>query len=401
MGRPNVVFILIDDMGWMDIGCYGSSFYETPNLDRLCGEGMRFTDAYASCPVCSPTRASILTGRYPARVGVTEWIGGHAVGKLIGASYLDHLPLEEHTIASALRDGGYRTYHVGKWHLGGEPFWPEKQGFDVNIGGCEWGCPYKGYFDPYGIPTLPSHQPGEYLTDRLTDEAIRLLRGNGDDPFFLYLPYYAVHTPIQAPPDDIPYFEEKARRTGLDDEQTFEVDGQFPCWHKRHLRITRRLVQSDAGLRRHDQAPGLEHRPTAGRAGPDGQGRGHHRRLHQRQRRTGHRRRLTHLQRAARRGQGLDVRGRHARMPAGAVAGPRRAGQRLRHARHQPGLLPDPPGSGGPEPDPRAALRRRQPDAAAGRGERPRPRGHLLALPALLATRAARPAAPCARATGS
>ncbi len=182
MSRPNVVFILIDDMGWKDIGCYGSSFYETPNLDRLRAEGMLFTDAYAACPVCSPTRASILTGRYPARVGVTNYISGHARGKLIDAPYIDHLPLEEHTLASAMRDGGYRTYHVGKWHLGGEPYWPEKQGFDVNVAGCDWGMPHKGYFSPYGIPMLEEGPEGEYLTDRLTDEAIALLRANGDAP---------------------------------------------------------------------------------------------------------------------------------------------------------------------------------------------------------------------------
>ena len=245
MSRPNVVFILIDDMGWKDIGCYGSSFYETPNLDRLRAEGMLFTDAYAACPVCSPTRASILTGNYPARVGVTNYISGHARGKLIDAPYIDHLPLEEHTLASAMRDGGYRTCHVGKWHLGGEPYWPEKQGFDVNVAGCDWGMPHKGYFSPYGNPMLEEGPEGEYLTDRLTDEAIALLRANGDAPFFLNLPYYAVHIPIQAPAEETRYFEEKARRMGLDKVEAFAVDGPFPCEHKRHLRITRRLVQSD------------------------------------------------------------------------------------------------------------------------------------------------------------
>ncbi|MBN4061246.1 sulfatase-like hydrolase/transferase, partial [bacterium AH-315-I18] len=140
MHRTNVVLVLLDDFGWKDSTCYGSTFYETPNLDKLASQGMRFTDAYASCPVCSPTRASLLTGKYPARVGVTNWIdhsGSHPnCGKLIDVPYVKHLPLEEHTLASALRDADYQTWHVGKWHLGLEPYWPKKQGFDVNIGGC-------------------------------------------------------------------------------------------------------------------------------------------------------------------------------------------------------------------------------------------------------------------------
>ncbi len=245
MAPPNFVFILIDDLGWRDLACYGSTFYETPNLDRLAAEGMRFTDAYAACPVCSPTRASILTGRYPARVGVTNYIGGDARGKLLDAPYVDHLPLEERTLASALKDAGYRTYHVGKWHLGGEPYWPERHGFDVNVAGCGWGMPRNGYFSPWGIPTLEDGPEGEYLPDRLSNEAVRLIHGNGDEPFFLYLAYYAVHVPIQAKPDYIERFQEKARIAGLDKAQTFEEDGPFPCEHKKHLRITRRLLQSD------------------------------------------------------------------------------------------------------------------------------------------------------------
>lgn len=120
MTKPNSLFILIDDLGWKDLGCYESTFYETPNLDRLAAEGVRFTNAYAASPVCSPTRASILTGRYPATLGLTNFIGGSARGKLVDAPYVDHLPLQEVTIARALSSVGYRTYHVGKWHLGGE-----------------------------------------------------------------------------------------------------------------------------------------------------------------------------------------------------------------------------------------------------------------------------------------
>ncbi len=245
MSRPNFVFILIDDMGWKDLGCYGSTFYETPNLDRLCGEGMRFTDAYAACPVCSPTRASIMTGRYPARVGVTNFIGGHTRGRLVDVPYVRHLPLEEKTIAAALRDAGYATYHVGKWHLGGEQYWPENHGFDQNVAGCHWGLPGNGYFSPWGNPRLEDGPEGEYLTDRLTDEAIRLIRSSGSQPFFLHMAYHAVHIPIQAKREYIRHFEQKVRDMGLDRLKTFEEGEHFPCEHKKDRRVIRRLVQSD------------------------------------------------------------------------------------------------------------------------------------------------------------
>lgn len=245
MKKPNFLFILIDDMGWKDIGCYGSSFYETPNLDALAKDGIMFTDAYASCPVCSPTRASILTGKYPATVGVTNYIGGKAKGKVIGAPYIDHLPLEEKTIASALKDAGYRTYHVGKWHLGAEPYSPENHGFDLNIAGCRWGHPWHGYFSPYDNPKLENGPEGEYLTDRLTDEAIRLIETNGEKPFFLYFPHYAVHTPIQVGREYIEKYEQKAKAFGLDKRKTFELGENFPCGHKKNHRIKRRLLQSD------------------------------------------------------------------------------------------------------------------------------------------------------------
>ena len=245
MNKPNILFILIDDMGWKDLTCYGSSFYETPHLDQLAQEGMQFTDAYAACPVCSPTRASILTGKFPATLGVTDYIGGHARGKVIDAPYIDHLPLEEKTIAAALKENGYRTYSVGKWHLGSEPFWPEHHGFDVNIGGCGWGHPQGGYFSPWGNPRLENGPEGEYLTDRITDEAVRLLQDNGNTPFFMYLSHFAVHTPIQAPRDLIEKYQKKSKELGLDTKKTFEENGPFPCDHKKHKNIIRRLLQSD------------------------------------------------------------------------------------------------------------------------------------------------------------
>jgi len=250
MKRPNLVLILIDDLGWRDLGCYGSDFYETPNLDRLAAEGMSFTDAYAACPVCSPTRASILTGKYPATVGVTDWIdwgfGIHPCrGRLIDAPYINRLPLEEKSLAGALKEGGYNTWHVGKWHLGGDPYLPENHGFEANIGGCHWGSPHNGYFSPYDIPGLENGPLGEYLTDRLTDEAIRLIENSDGTPFFLNLWYYAVHTPIQAKREYIEKFEVKARAIGLDQVDPFEEGDYFPVEHKKDKRIVRRLVQSN------------------------------------------------------------------------------------------------------------------------------------------------------------
>ena len=160
MKKPNILFILLDDMGWKDLACTGSTFYETPNIDRLAREGMSFANAYASCPVCSPSRASFLTGKYPARLGLTDWIdmdgSSHPLrGRVIDAPYVKHIPEGEYTVAQALRDGGYAAWHVGKWHLGGEAYYPDREGFDVNIGGCSWGHPHQGYFAPYGIETLP------------------------------------------------------------------------------------------------------------------------------------------------------------------------------------------------------------------------------------------------------
>ncbi len=242
---PNIVMILIDDLGWRDLGCYGSSFYETPVLDKLAAEGMLFTDAYASAPVCSPTRASLLTGKYPARVGITQYIGGHAVGRLCDVPYHRFLPAQELTLARALRGHGYETWHVGKWHLGERESWPDRHGFDVNIGGCEWGMPVNGYFSPYGCPALSDGPRGEYLTDRLTDEAIALVRASGDTPFFLNFWPYAVHVPIEAPAPLVEKYRAKAAAMGLDQIDPFEEGANFPFWQKRGMRIERRVVQSD------------------------------------------------------------------------------------------------------------------------------------------------------------
>ena len=250
---PNVVLILIDDLGWKDLSCYGSSFYETPHLDALAAEGVRFTNAYAACPVCSPTRASILTGKYPATVGITDWIdwGGKvhpARGKLVDVPYLRELPHSEYTLAQALRARGYATWHVGKWHLGEQGHHPEDHGFDVNVGGCHMGSPsHGGYFSPWAIPPLQDADvpDGTYLTDYLTDRAIELVEGSGDQPFFLNLWYYSVHIPIEAKAEKIAKYKRKASDLGLDILQTFEEGDCFPCEHKKDQRIVRRLVQSD------------------------------------------------------------------------------------------------------------------------------------------------------------
>ena len=209
--RPNFVFFLVDDLGWRDVGCYGTKFYETPHIDRLAAEAMRFTDAYAACCVCSPTRASILAGKYPARLNLTDWIPGHRRrnAKLLVPKFNQQLPLEEVTIAEALKEAGYAAASIGKWHLGGAGYYPDKQGFDVNVAGTHKGQP-PSYFHPERIPTMPASYDGKYLTDALTDEAEKFIQANRSRPFFLYFPYYAVHTPIQGKKDVAAKYAAKA-----------------------------------------------------------------------------------------------------------------------------------------------------------------------------------------------
>lgn len=216
--KTNVVLFLIDDLGWKDVGCYGSTYYQTPNIDRLAAEGMRFTDGYAACNVCSPTRAAILTGKYPARLLLTQWLPSgrwdRARHKMREGRYVSNLPLEEFTLAEALREEGYRTAFMGKWHLGTETYYyPEHQGFDLNIAGRDYGAP-GSYFFPFEgswrIPTTGktlhksaplSGKPGDYLVDRLAEEAVSFIRRVKDEPFFLMLSHYAVHAPLQGKPE--------------------------------------------------------------------------------------------------------------------------------------------------------------------------------------------------------
>lgn len=216
--RPNFVFFLVDDLGWADVGCFGSTFHESPNIDALCASGMKFTNGYAACPVCSPTRASILTGRHPVRVDVTDWLPGARARKGSNPRFLhvddrDNLALEEVTIAEVLKDAGFQTFFAGKWHLGGEGFWPTDQGFDFNIGGCDRGSPPGGYYAPWKNPNLTANSNDEYVTERLTEESIRFVESRKKDaPFFLYLSYYNVHTPITPYRKKIDHYESKAKK---------------------------------------------------------------------------------------------------------------------------------------------------------------------------------------------
>lgn len=204
-GKPNFLFILVDDYGIKDVGIEGSTFYETPQIDQLARSGMRFTQGYAACQVCSPSRASILTGQYPTRHGITDYIGA-AVGdtfakerkvKLSVPDYVRQLPKTEFTLAQALKQAGYSTFFAGKWHLGSKGSWPEDFGFDVNKGGWDAGSPVGGYFAPWKNPNLPNGPRGQSLTDRLATETISFIEQHRSGPFLAYLAFYAVHAPIQ------------------------------------------------------------------------------------------------------------------------------------------------------------------------------------------------------------
>lgn len=213
--RRNIVLFLIDDLGYRDVGAYNpDTFYETPNIDRLAQSGMRFTDGYAASPVCSPTRYSLMTGRYPSRVDATNFFAGRRVERFAPAPLRDHMPLEEVTVAEALAAAGYATFFAGKWHLGPDAtYWPEAQGFDVNIGGHHRGSPPGPgrYFAPWDNPRLDSGPEGEFLTDRLADETAAFVRAHAGRPFFAMLSLYSVHIPLMAPPDLVAKYERKAR----------------------------------------------------------------------------------------------------------------------------------------------------------------------------------------------
>ena len=228
----NVVLVLVDDLGWRDLGCQGSDLYETPRIDALAADAVRFTQAYSNCPVCSPSRAALMTGQYPGRVGFTGHIT--AIGRhrhpadsaiLPPADFMD-LRHEFVTIAEALKSVGYVSASIGKWHLGSESYWPLSHGFDLNIAGHTHGSP-ASYFFPYRKPDqawnpdmpnldLSASSEGEYLTERLTDEALQFIDRNRDRPFFLYLSHYAVHTPLQAPERLVRKYKRKIAASGPD-----------------------------------------------------------------------------------------------------------------------------------------------------------------------------------------
>ncbi len=210
--KPNVLFILVDDLGWSDIGCYGSSFYNTPNIDKLAEESVKFTQAYAACSVCSPTRASIITGKYPARLHLTDWLPGrknYPFQELENAEINQHLPYDITTLPEVMKENGYQTAIFGKWHLGEDSASTHRQGFDLHIPQWNKGWPNGTYFAPYHMKGLEDAPKGEYLTDRLTDETIKYIDKNKDKPFFIYLAHFAVHDPIMGRPDLVEKYQEK------------------------------------------------------------------------------------------------------------------------------------------------------------------------------------------------
>jgi arylsulfatase A-like enzyme len=226
--RPNIVFILADDLGWRDLGNEGSSYYESPHIDRIAAEGMKFTRGYAACQVCSPSRASILTGKYPTKHGITTWIGDRSgvnwrtakrQDRLLPPAYDHNLRDGELTLAEVLRGAGYATFFAGKWHLGSKGSWPQDHGFDVNTGGWDVGSPRGGYFSPWVNPNLPSGPAGESLPIVLGRETAKFIGAHRDQPFFAMLSFYSVHSPIQTTPDLWEKYRNKAADDGLASER--------------------------------------------------------------------------------------------------------------------------------------------------------------------------------------
>lgn len=233
---PNIVFILADDLGAHDLGYSGSTYYETPHIDRIAQEGFIFTQGYAASRVCSPSRASLMTGKFTARHGITDWIGaraGEAWRKtnrhdiLLPAAYTRSLPKADVSIAEAMQMAGYQTFFAGKWHLGAEGDYPEDHGFETNIGGWDKGSPIGGYFSPWKNPKLPNQVPGENLSMRLGKETAAFIEANQDRTFFAYLSFYAVHGPIQTTQEKWQKYQQKAVDAGIAD-QGFEMERVLP-----------------------------------------------------------------------------------------------------------------------------------------------------------------------------
>ena len=258
IGKPNVVFFLVDDLGYMDIGAYNpKTFYETPNIDSLASTGVKFTNGYAANPVCSPTRYSIMTGKYPSRVDATNWFSGTRSGKFNPAPLHSNMPLKELTLAESLKGAGYKTAFLGKWHLGPDPkFWPENQGFDINVGGHNRGSPPGGYFSPYKNPRLKNLKDGEYLTDRLAQEAIDIIDDyhSNKDPFLVYLSFYNVHTPLQAPKKLVDKYKTKSQ--SISGKEFGPEEQVWPGAKKRNVRILQKHPTYAAMVQKMDEAVG-------------------------------------------------------------------------------------------------------------------------------------------------
>ncbi len=258
---PNVLVLLVDDLGYMDIGANNpDTFYETPHIDRIAARGIRFTNGYAANPVCSPTRYSIMAGKYPTRVGATNWFSGDLAGRFLPASLNDRMPLEELTVAQAMREAGYATVFAGKWHLGpSAQYWPENRGFDINAGGHERGGPYGPgrYFTPYGNPRLEDGPPGEHLPARLAAETIEFIGSHRDRPFFAYLAFYSVHTPLMAPDDLVEKYRAKSVALGLENQEQFAAEEQiWPDAEQRRVRTVQAHATYAAMVEAMDRAVG-------------------------------------------------------------------------------------------------------------------------------------------------
>ncbi len=234
--KMNVLFILADDFGYYDMSCMGSTYYETPHIDRIANEGVIFTDGYATCQVCSPSRASIMTGKFPARHGITDWIGAKTgeewrkagrFNKLLPPDYTHNLPHGFTTLPEAMKEAGYKTFFAGKWHLGSKGSWPEDHGFDINIGGWDAGSPHGGFFSPYKNPNLENREDGENLSMRLAEETAQFIKANKDTAFFAYLSFYAVHGPIQTTQEKWAKYRDKAEAMGIA-EKGFEMGHFLP-----------------------------------------------------------------------------------------------------------------------------------------------------------------------------
>ena len=259
---PNIVVFLVDDLGYMDIGANNpDTFYETPNIDALAATGMRFTDGYAANPVCSPTRYSIMTGKYPSRIDATNFFSGKREGLFKPAPLHDTMPIEEITLAEALKTVGYKTFFAGKWHLGPtEEYWPENQGFDINKGGWKPGGPWGGgqYVSPYENPRLEDGPEGEHLPFRLANETTQFIEQHKDGPFLAYLSFYSVHTPLLAPEALVEKYKKKAERLGLVGKEEFATEEQvLPIQNERRVRISQQHATYAGMMESMDKAVGL------------------------------------------------------------------------------------------------------------------------------------------------